>query len=190
MIGARSIVSCTLGRVIPDKDRSCIPDVVRIKIVVGHTYYKMLRTIFVDQIQCSLIVLYKYQFAVGNGFFGNGLSRQFLDLFFDFLFNGIDHRFRSGNQDYLTINSVLGLTQQVCSNKSRIGGIVRHHQKFTGTGGHINGHSVFGRYLLGYGHELISGTKNFIYLWNAFGPKRHPRNSLNPSDLKDLSYST
>src|SRR5690606_25383473 len=43
VVSPRGIVSGTLGRIISDKDRSCIPDVVHIEILIGSTDYKMLR---------------------------------------------------------------------------------------------------------------------------------------------------
>ena len=85
---------------------------------------------------------------------------------------------------------MLGLTEEVGSHKVGPGCLIGQHSHLAGTCRHVDSHALHAYLLLGTGHELVSWTKYFIYLWYALCAISHGTYGLYASSLEHATHSS
>ena len=83
---------------------------------------------------------------------------------------------------------VLGLTEHIRRHDFGVAAAVRHHQNFTGSGDHVDGHPA--EYLLfGFRHIGVAGAHDLIHLGQGLGAIGKARHRLCAAHLEDAVHA-
>ena len=189
MIGARSIVACTLRSKGTEEYRTGIDHLFgQLHIVLG-LHNQVLGSILIGQFDGFFHILHQNQLTVFQRLLGYLPTRQASQLMLHFVLHFFEQLLGCSDKHHLTIHSVFGLREKVSSHELRISGFISNHFHFRRTGRHINSHIVKRHHLLGCHHILVTRTENLVHLGHTLSTISHSSDGLHTTRLEYLAYT-
>ena len=189
VIGAAGIVACTLTGILAQEHATCIYYLIGHLGIILYLQNEMLGSIGIREVDGLLKTAYQYQTAVVECLGCHLLTGQQIQLTVNLGLNVEDDLLGGGDEEYLRVDTMLGLRQQVGCYKLDVGMLIGDDTYLGRTCGHVDSYVVQANLLLG-GHDiLVAGTEDFIYLGYALGTIGHSADGLYATCLEYLAYT-